>query len=87
MMNLPVDAVEFLDCFIGAYRNADTEIWKSKEDETLDLPIIHVYGFTYEDSKEAALTYFVNRIAKAMKYPEFKEEDVICFHQIRDVSP
>ena len=80
MMNLPVDAVEFLDCFIGAFKNADVEVWKSKDSDSLDLPIVHVYGFTYEDSKEGALKYFVERIGKAMRYPEFAESDVICFH-------
>lgn len=28
MMNLPMDAVEFLDCFIGAFKNADETIWR-----------------------------------------------------------
>ena len=49
-MNLPVDAVEFLDCFIGAFKNCDRKIWE-KSDGTLDLPLIHVYGFTYENEK------------------------------------
>ena len=26
-MNLPMDAVEFLDCFIGAFNNVDKSIW------------------------------------------------------------
>ena len=26
-MNLPMDAVEFLDCFIGAFKKADKSIW------------------------------------------------------------
>ena len=49
--------------------------------------MIHVYGFTHEASKENALSYFVERIGQAMKFPEFKAEDVVCFHNIRDVSP
>jgi hypothetical protein len=28
----------------------------------------------------------VGRIGKAMNYPQFKESDVECFHNIRDVS-
>ena len=80
MMNLPMDAVEFLDCFVGAFRNADDEIWRNKESGQLDLPLIHVYGFTYESEQESALRYFVERIGKAMNYPEFKAEDVSCFH-------
>lgn len=86
MMNLPMDAVEFLDCFIGAFRNADESIWCS-ENGKLDLPMIHVYGFTYEATQEKALAYFVDRIGKAMNYPEFKASDIDCFHNIRDVSP
>lgn len=49
--------------------------------------MIHVYGFTNEPTVETALPYFVERIGKAMGYPEFKKEDVVCFHNIRDVSP
>ena len=85
-MNLPVDAVEFLDCFIGAFKNCDRKIWE-KADGTLDLPLIHVYGFTYENERQKALDYFVKRIGKAMQFAEFSESDVLCFHQIRDVSP
>lgn len=49
--------------------------------------MIHVYGFTHMASQETALGYFVERIGKAMAYPEFKASDVTCFHPIRDVSP
>ena len=86
LMNLPMDAVEFLDCFIGAFNNADETIWKNK-DGKIELPMIHVYGFTNEANKESALAYFVERIGLAMEYPEFKADDVTCFHPIRDVSP
>ena len=51
------------------------------------MPLIHVYGFTYENEREKALDYFVKRIRKAMQFAEFSESDVLCFHQIRDVSP
>jgi len=87
-MNLPVDAVEFLDAFIGLFRDANPEVWyKDPSDSaTLMLPLIHVYGFTFEKEKEAALKYFVERIGKAMNYPQFTEKDVVSFHNIRDVS-
>ena len=87
MMNLPMDAVEFLDCFIGSFRNADHTVWLNQETGKLDLPMIHVYGFTSESSTDAALTYFVERIAKAMNYPAFSADNVTCFHAIRDVAP
>ena len=87
MMNLPMDAVEFLDCFIGAFRNADEEIWLNRETGKLDLPMIHVYGFTSEGSIDKARTYFVDRIANAMQFPAFSAANVTCFHAIRDVAP
>jgi hypothetical protein len=56
------------------------------KDGVLMLPLIHVYGFTYEKEKEGALDYFCERIANAMQYPDFRKEDILSFHNIRDVS-
>lgn len=58
-MNLPVDAVEFLDCFIGAFNKADKEIWLRPNEEEIALPLIHVYGFTFEQERDKALDFFV----------------------------
>ena len=44
-MNLPMDAVEFLDAFIGIFKDADPETWQSQSGE-FELPVIHVTGFT-----------------------------------------
>ena len=33
------------------------------------------------------MNYFIERIQKAMKYPNFNQDDIISFHNIRDVSP
>ena len=52
----------------------------------MELPLIHVSGFTQERELDKAKTYFYERIKKAMKYPDFKEADIINFHNIRDVS-
>jgi hypothetical protein len=55
-MNLPVDAVEFLDVFVGLFDQANPKIW-SEESNGLrkwKMPIIHVNGFTYELDKEKA---------------------------------
>lgn len=60
-MNLPMDAVEFLDAFIGLFNNCDPEVWKAGG--KAQLPLIHVYGFTQEAEKPAAKTYFAKRIA------------------------
>jgi tRNA (guanine37-N1)-methyltransferase len=40
-MNLPMDAIEFLDVFRGAF---DRDLWKS-------LPKVHVYGFAMEQEE------------------------------------
>ena len=48
--------------------------------------MIHVYGFTFVKDRDEALKYFVDRIGKAMNYSQFKDSDVECFHNIRDVS-
>lgn len=61
-MNLPVDAVEFLDCFIGAFNNSDKSIWLRPGETEITLPLIHVYGFTFEQEKDKALAFFVDRI-------------------------
>lgn len=52
-MNLPVDAVEFLDAFIGLFNRCDPQIWTV--DGEIKLPLIHVYGFTYEPTVDKAL--------------------------------
>ena len=86
-MNLPVDAVEFLDVFRGLLRDANPAIWyaDASDPKTLKLPMIHVNGFTYKKERDDALAYFVERIGKAMSY-DFKADMVHDFHAIRDVS-
>jgi hypothetical protein len=86
-MNLPVDAVEFLDVFIGLFNKADPAIWQREDEKEILLPLIHVYGFTYEKEREGALQYFTQRIGEAMNFSEFKATDILAFHNIRDVSP
>jgi hypothetical protein len=83
-MNLPVDAVEFCDVFIGLWNKCDPAVWQVQQEYR--LPLIHVYGFTYEQTTDKALAYFTERIGSAMKYPEFKAGDILSFHNIRDVS-
>ena len=85
-MNLPVDAVEFLDAFIGLFKGANPRVWLDEIGE-LRLPMIHVYGFTFHHEEEKAKEFFVERIGKALQYPEFSTNDVKLFHNIRTVSP
>jgi len=61
-MNLPMDAVEFLDVFVGLFNKADPQIWQANDEKEITLPLIHVYGFTYEKDTESSLKYFVERI-------------------------
>jgi hypothetical protein len=61
-MNLPMDAVEFLDVFIGLFKHSNPDIWN--ED---NLPMIHVYGFTNEKDKTKARAFFVERISKVFE--------------------
>jgi len=53
-------AVEFLDCFIGAFKMADKDIWTVEG--AIKLPIIHVYGFTVKAEPEVCKANFVDRI-------------------------
>ncbi len=47
-MNLPKDALEFLDVFVGLFNNTKKEIYNKTS-----LPIVHVYGFSNaRDPKE-----------------------------------
>ncbi len=86
-MNLPVDAVEFLDAFIGLFKEANPLIWTDKSTGELKLPMIHVYGFTFHHEEAQAKEYFIERIGKAMQYPAFSAENIAHFHNIRTVSP
>jgi hypothetical protein len=64
-MNLPVDAVEFLDVFIGLFKDANEKVWAPDNGE-IRLPMIHVYGFTFHHDESNAKKYFIERIGKAM---------------------
>ena len=56
-MNLPADALEFLDVFRGLFKYSDPKIWN----ET-NLPIIHVYGFSNGATLAEAKSEMVGRI-------------------------
>ena len=77
-MNLPGDAIQFLDVFYGFLKKCDKSVWKDKA-----MPLIHVYSFSDSDeikSKEL----LSNRIKNNL--PNFDSKDMIHFHTIKDVS-
>lgn len=77
-MNLPGDAIEFLDIFFGYLKNKED----LNKEKTL-LPMIHVYSFS-EIDEEKSKEKLVERIKK--KLPNFEKEDIEIFHTIKDVS-
>eukprot|EP00826_Nyctotherus_ovalis_P012675 TRINITY_DN13372_c0_g2_i1.p1 TRINITY_DN13372_c0_g2~~TRINITY_DN13372_c0_g2_i1.p1 ORF type:complete len:260 (+),score=74.13 TRINITY_DN13372_c0_g2_i1:726-1505(+) len=81
-MNLPVDAVEFLDVFCGLFASGSKAVWNEG-----NLPVIYVYAFTEQEKEaeaKAALCVRINKIFD--KYKPLAVEDIIDFYQIRDVS-
>ena len=83
-MNLPKDAIEFMDVFVGLFKGCKDNIY-SKD----NLPIAHVYGFAKTDNNPHEL--LKKRIAKAfkMEYDLFKKEcekDIMNIENVRDIS-
>ena len=83
-MNLPKDAIEFMDVFIGLFKGCKDNIYNKD-----NLPMVHVYGFAKIDNNPHEL--LKKRIAKAfkMEYDLFKKEcekDIINIENVRDIS-
>ena len=83
-MNLPKDAIEFLDVFIGLFKGCKENIYNKD-----NLPIVHVYGFAKIDSNP--IEELKIRIAKSFKidYNLFKEKcekDILNIENVRDIS-
>ena len=83
-MNLPKDAIEFMDVFVGLFKGCKNNIYNKD-----NLPMVHVYGFAKIDNNPHEL--LKKRIAKAfkMEYDLFKKEcekDIINIENVRDIS-
>ena len=83
-MNLPKDAIEFMDIFVGLFKGCKNDIYNKD-----NLPLIHVYGFAKIDNNPHEL--LKKRIARAFKieYDLFKKEcekDILNIQNVRDIS-
>lgn len=56
-MNLPVDNIEFLDCFRGLLKMGDSSIWNKD-----NLPTIHLYCFVKGNTEEECKERITERI-------------------------
>jgi tRNA (guanine37-N1)-methyltransferase len=77
-MNLPKDAIEFLDVFVGLFKNTKKEVYDKGH-----LPIVHVYGFSNAKNPKDDL---LERVAKAFGIESFDEQYLVNFEDVRDIS-
>lgn len=73
-MNLPVDAIEFLD----SLRDYGQKMGTHK------MPIVHVNCFVVVDSDEKSTDLLVERVNKVL--PGFKQEHIVSLHHIKNVT-
>ena len=73
-MNLPVDAIEFLDVLVDY----------DKKLKTKKMPMIHVNCFVVADSDEKSKELLSLRIQKVL--PMFKSELITRMHHIKNVT-
>ena len=83
-MNLPKDAIEFLDVFIGLFKGCKENIYNKD-----NLPIVHVYGFA--KTCDNPIEELKERISKAFHidfniFKEKCESDILNIENVRDIS-
>lgn len=71
-MNLPSIAIEFLPAFIGLYSNLPNI--HNKLNETHKLPIVHVYLFSFNETKEYAIHSVASKLGYCHKELIFAKE-------------
>jgi len=79
-MNLPMDAVEFLDVFTGLFKEASREVWNEE-----NLPVIYVNGFDTGKTPEEVNNNFLDRISKAFG-ETIDPNTKLDIHAIKDIS-
>lgn len=76
LMNLPTDAIEFLDCFVGLFPEGTSRS---------DLPIIHTYCFAKAQTGAERRADVVRRINKVLGAE--LSADAFDIRVVRDVAP
>lgn len=78
-MNLPKDALEFLDVFEGLFVGTKPTIYDPNS-----LPIVHVYCFAKESNSEEEI---IGRARKSLNLDEDLKDYIVGIYNIRDISP
>ena len=79
-MNLPGDAVEFLDAFPMYYKHHPEHL----ADGHFVSSLVHVYCFLVKDQEQAMRAFLVERVQNVL--PNFEDSDIDNIHTLKSVS-